>query len=594
MRIGPGSIKSKLALIFLIAVAAILSVQVMDAVNHLRWVDTQRAWFEGALAAPSVGAEWDAALAHMADAVEQEVKRAQVSLALSALAGTAALGAAYAMGNRTVRSIRRLARGAKALAVGDYRRKIDVRTGDELESLAESFNALGESLLRHEEAQKEQAEMLAGMVEAARAVSVSLDSCECAKAIAGAMCAHFGATDAAVFRKNSVDGGVRVAGRCGRCEGADWKRLAAHSADSGGYLVVSEQLGSRCDAAEALLVAVPLASGTETLGAIVARFGAGVPRDELAIGGLRADVLRAFGMHAAVVVRNAELYSVEAKIAQRLQTSLLSEAPERFGKLEFAGRYMPALDEAIVGGDFYDVTPLPNGRVAVAIADVSGKGLEAAMHLAACKYMLKALSYAYPDDPARVLGELNDAINQCFHYDFFVTAFYAVIDPETREITFASAGHPPALLVTENANMHTCLKSTGIPLGAGQACVYQAHCVTAKPGDVLLLYTDGVTDAVKGGIRLELDGLHTMVFEAGRCRGAELVDRIMDQLNKGSDPSRRDDMALLAVSFGGAADASRIPLRSSLGAPVSGDPQTPATLSDVGGWSGEKQRSVSS
>jgi len=577
LRLRPKSIRTKLSLPFLIAVAAILSVQVMDAVCHVRWMDAQRDLFERVMAAPidAADAEWAAAVAYMADGVGSEARRAKISLTLSALVGTAGLGIAFALGNRTVRSIRRLARGAKALAVGDYRRKIDIRTGDELESLAASFNALGESLLRHEQTQKEQAEMLAGMVEAARVASASLDARECAKAIARAVCVHFGASDAAMFRKEPLDGGLQVVGRSGQCGGADWKRLAAHSADSGGYLVVSEQHSSRADAAEALLVGVPLASGSETLGAIVARFDAGLSRDELAVGSLRADVLRAFGMHAAAAFANARLYCVEANIAQRLQMSLLSEAPERWGKLEFAGRYMPALDEAIVGGDFYDVTPLPNGRVAVAIADVSGKGLEAAMHLAACKYMLKALACAYPDDPARVLAELNNAINQCFHYDFFLTAFYAVIDPETREVTFANAGHPPALLVTENANMHTCLKSTGIPLGAGPACDYTAQSVTAKPGDVLLLYTDGVTDAVKGGIRLELEGLHSMVFEAGRCSGAELVDRLVEQLGRDSDPSRRDDMALLAVSFCSTADVSKGPPRSSV--------ETPTAPSDVGG-----------
>jgi len=714
-----------------------LSVQVMDAVAHLRRVETQRSWFERMLSAPDSNAELDAALRYMSATMQNEVRRAEISVATSSAVGFLALLAAFLVGNRTVRSIRRLARGAKALAVGDYRRKICVQTGDELESLAASFNALGESLIRHEEIQKEQAEMLAGMVEAARVASASLDARECGKAIASAVCAHLGASDAAVFRKDAVDGGLRVAGRCGERHGADWKRLAAHAADSGGYLVVAEHNSGRNGAGEALLVGTPLVTGSDKLGAIVARFGECVSRDELLIGSLRADVLRAFGvhaaaafanaeahsrtaeysealedwvehvsavmrvtdaistspnldealpalakaaaatmgtdecviflpdregylvvrssfcseerrkvlcearlrpgesvtgkafaekrcvtaydaktsdddltrklcsktelggilsaplivgdeaigvialycmqprefgqkdiqlamsiaLHAAVVVRNATMYSVEANIAQRLQTSLVSEAPEQCSGLTFAGRYEPALNEAIVGGDFYDVTNLPNGRIAVAIADVSGKGLEAAMHLAACKYMLKALAYAHPDDPAAVLDELNNAINQCFHYDFFLTAFYAVIDPVTMSICFANAGHPPAILITEGARMHTSLSSTGIPLGAGPACDYQVQSVTAKPGDILLLYTDGVTDAVKGGARLELEGLHQMIFDAadeGLRTGEELVCRLADELtgNRNEDQSRKDDIALLAVTFGSAATAS--------------------------------------
>ena len=101
--------------------------------------------------------------------------------------------------------------------------------------------------------------------------------------------------------------------------------------------------------------------------------------------------------------------------------------------------------------------------------------------------------------------------------------------------------------------MHTCLASTGIPVGAGQGGGYHNESVSAKPGDVLLLYTDGVTDAVKAGVRLELEGLHKMVFEAGRCSGAELIDRLVEHLSTDLDPSRKDDVALVAISFENAA-----------------------------------------
>ena len=711
-----------------------LTAQSLDAIHYLRRAEAERAWFERLVTAPAGAADLNAALDEMSRSVQAEFRRAQVTLTLSGAAAGVALAVAFVAGNRTVRTIRKLARAASALAVGDYRRRIAVRTGDELESLGESFNALGESLLERDQTFKEQAEMLAGMVEAARVASASLDARECGGAIANAVCAHLGASDAVVFRKDTDDGGVRAVGRCGSRHGADWRRLAAHSAESGDYLVIAEQDSALAGGQEALLVGTPLVTGAETLGSIVARFGDGLARDDLRLGSLRADVLRAFAihaaaavanaevhqrtekysealedwvehvsavmrvteaisaslnlqealaalaaatastmnadecviflpdregnliirscfasdarrqdllqtklrpgesisgqafaqkncaacrdaqasddestrrfgvgggfrgvlsaplivgdeaigaitlycfeprefhrkdtqllmsiaLHAAVVVRNAKLYTMEATIAERLQTSLASEAPERCRGLGFAGRYIPALDEASVGGDFYDVTPLPNGKVAVAIADVSGKGLEAAMHLAACKYMLKALAYSYPDDPAAVLGQLNNAINYYFHYDFFLTAFYAVIDPETGTILFANAGHPPAFLVTENANMHTCLTSTGIPLGAGPACRYHVQSVTARPGDVLLLYTDGATDAVKDGVRLDLEGVHKMVFEAGRCSGAELVDRLYEQLSTNLDPHRKDDVALLAVSFDSAVNVSEV------------------------------------
>jgi len=719
------SIRLKLALVFALAAIAFLLVQIMDGVYDARTADHVRSEYQRLSNQPSDSVAWKAAVARMSGKADAELSRDRLTLIASVCMGLLGLTVAYAAASQTARSIHRLARAAKTLAVGDYRRRISVGSSDELQSLADSFNALGESLIRQEATQKEQAEMLAGMVEAARVASASLDIRECGKAIATAVCAHLGASDAAVYRKDKVDGGIRAIGRCGHRQHTDWKRLAAHSADSGDYLVIAEHENEDDGHPEALLVATPLATSTGTLGAIVAWFGSGLTRDDLRLGNLHADVLGAFAvhaaaavanaeahgrtekysaalegwvdhvsavmhvteaistslnlqealeslakaaatvmgadecviflpdrdgdlitmscfaseerredlhraklvpgksvsgmafaekrcvacydginsedelikklslesdlrgmlsaplllgdeaigvialycrqpreftdrekqlltsiaLHAAIVVRNAKLYTMEASIAEALQRSLISEAPDRCRGLAFAGRYMPALDEADIGGDFYDVTPLPNGNVAVVIGDVSGKGLAAAIHLAACKYMLKALVYAHPNDPAKVLGELNDAISYCFQQSFFVTAFLAIIDPDTRTILYASAGHPPALLITENGEMHTRLSSTGLPVGCGRSCEYELETVVADPGDVLLLYTDGVTDAVKAGLRLEIEGLHKMVFDAGEQTGSQIVDRISEQLNRDFDSSRKDDVALLAVSF---------------------------------------------
>jgi|GEM_PF-1131406 len=678
------------------------------------------------------GTGWKVVVTQRSTVAMAEVRRERTWLAVSEITAIIGLAAAFVVGNRLVHSIRRLMLGAKALAVGDYRRRIRIETGDELESLGSSFNALGESLIGHETRLKEQAEMLAGMVEAARVASSSLDIKECGKAIAKSVCTHLGATDAAVFRKDKKNGGVEVIGQHGRRHRAAWKRLASHSADSGEYLLITEldpkQAGSDTPA-EALLVGAPLATGSGSLGAIVARFGDGLTRDDLRLGSLRADVLIAFAvhcaaavrnaelhlsteaysevlegwvehvsavlqvtdaispnldldgalealaratvsvvgadecaiflpdrhghltvrscycgearkielyqlslapgesatgtaytekrsvtyydassssdpltrklaeesrlkgilctplivgeqaigvitlycfqpreflqseiqlmmsiaLHAAVLIRNASLYTREASIAETLQRALMSEAPEECRGLGFASKYIPALNEARVGGDFYDVIPLPDGRVAVVIADVSGKGLMAAIHLAACKYMLKALVFTHPDNPAAVMTGLNESMNHYFQQSFFVTMFYAVIDPARGTLSYANAGHPPAFLITEKANMHTRLPSTGVPVGSGAACVYESRRIDVKPGDLLLLYTDGVTDAVRGGERLELEGLHRMVFQAGNCRASELVDSLCDQLECETGLPQKDDIALLAVSFEGVA-----------------------------------------
>ncbi len=260
-------------------------------------------------------------------------------------------------------------------------------------------------------------------------------------------------------------------------------------------------------------------------------------------------LIASIATHAAIVVNNAKLYQAESAIAETLQHSLMSYVPSHYGNLRFYGRYVPGQTEASIGGDFYDVTPLQNGTVAVAMADVSGKGLEAAIHLAACKYMLKALIHTYPDNPAAALTSLNDAINNCFRQEFFVTLFHAVINPANGSLLYASAGHPPAIIKDRDAGLHTRLVGSGIPLGTGWDCVYDNQSALLKHGDILLLYTDGVTDAVKDGQRIELEGLDQMLFEIGCCAEDELVDQLIDRINNECDPARRDDMAALAVTL---------------------------------------------
>lgn len=626
----------------------------------------------------------------------------------------------FVMGNRLARPVRRLARAATAIAVGDYGRRMAVESDDELGMLAESFNKLGDSLVSREQVFRQQTNMLTGMVEAARVASSSLDIKQCGKAVAKAVCVYLGATAAVVYRKDTVNGGVSSIGQSGKASKVAWKRLASHTTDSADYLLMGEQ--SDAGGGECCLVGVPLLSGRESVGAIVARFGSEVTRESLKLGTLRADVLTAFGVHAAaaisnaevfsqaerysevledwvehlssvmqvadaispsldldevlealakataevmcadccvillpgadgllevkgcsvdnaavramripsgegvsgkafaqkryaactdlsrsanalgrklaavtgtkgilstplmvadeptgvitvtsaqprrfspkeirlltsiglhtaVIVRNAALYSREASIARALQNDLVSEAPAECRGLEFAARYIAALDEARVGGDFYDVTPLPNGKVVVVIGDVSGKGLKAAVHLAATKYMLKGLMYAHQDDPSVVLGKLNETLNYYFGLSFFVTLFYAVIDPRTCTIDYANAGHPPALLVTQDRKMHTCLPTTGTPAGSGLSCRYRTQRIQAEPRDLLLLYTDGVTETMKDGGMVGVEGLHSLVFDAGQRSHSQLIDYVCDQLSGGRAQAFKDDFAIMAVSF---------------------------------------------
>ncbi len=258
-------------------------------------------------------------------------------------------------------------------------------------------------------------------------------------------------------------------------------------------------------------------------------------------------LLTSIALHTAVIIRNAGLYTRQSSIAEQLQSTLISEVPCSCQGLSIASRYIPALDEARVGGDFYDVFVLPNDKVGIIIADVSGKGLMAAVNLAACKHMLKAMMFEYPDDPARALYELNKAINHFFDLSFFVTVLCAVIDSDKEIMTYANAGHPPGLMMTENWRVQHSLTSTGMPVGSGQPCNYEMDTIRFSADDTLLLFTDGVTDAYVGGKPLEIDGIKKIVFDTGECSPSRLIDIICNHLQM-SGACKKDDIAILAIA----------------------------------------------
>jgi GAF domain-containing protein len=160
-----------------------------------------------------------------------------------------------------------------------------------------------------------------------------------------------------------------------------------------------------------------------------------------------ADVqlLESFALQAAVAIENARLYGQEKNLAQTLQRAFLPDLPDTVGGLEIGRIYVPASDVAAVGGDIYDLLPLPDGRIALMIADVCGHGLHAATLTALAKHTARAYALLDPD-PAVVLSRLNDALCVQTGDYTFLTVCYALLDGCTGHIAVASAAHPPLLL----------------------------------------------------------------------------------------------------------------------------------------------------
>jgi len=267
----------------------------------------------------------------------------------------------------------------------------------------------------------------------------------------------------------------------------------------------------------------------------------------------QVDLLSSIAVHAAIVIQNARSFGKEYRIAETLQSVITGSMPSSVGGLKLGCKYAPALDEARVGGDFYDLIPLPGDKLGIVIADVSGKGLGAAMHTAMCKFMLRGFAYHLPDSPAKALGMVNDALRDYAGSRFFVTVFYGVIDPATGVLTYANAGHPPPIWVSEDGMRQTLLYQTGVPVGLDAGTRYEERSARLSDGDALVLYTDGLVDVRRGEDTLGIEGLQEILFAAKEQDPQAMVERLYTEALLYAKDGVQDDtvvVALRAVELG--------------------------------------------
>ena len=184
----------------------------------------------------------------------------------------------------------------------------------------------------------------------------------------------------------------------------------------------------------------------------------------------------------------------ELDLASKMQQSIL---PTRFPEgpdFRIHGHMEPA---RAVGGDFFDVMPLENGRIGLAIADVSDKGVPASLFMMSTRTLLKGAAVGLAE-PGEVMGEVNDLLNDDNDAAMFVTVFYATYDPANGAFTYANGGHNSPLLVRADGSSELLPLTDGLALGVMPGYDYGQHSVTIEPGSTLVLYTDGVTEAMNG------------------------------------------------------------------------------------------------
>lgn len=249
----------------------------------------------------------------------------------------------------------------------------------------------------------------------------------------------------------------------------------------------------------------------------------------------------------SVAIQNSRLYEEERKVAQVTRASLAPKLDVSAPELEIGWKHVPSSD---VGGDCMDVIELSRTKVGFVLSDVSGHGVSVAMHTAKGRDYVKALSQ-WTTSPATVLSAANSLLVKETPPEMYVCLVYAVLDLETGELTYANAGHVPPLRVPASGDDVEELKETGFPLGMWADERYSEGRTTLDPGDVVLFYTDGVSEARRGGQAFGYHRLQSAAIRLRPRRAQEIADRIYRRLVSFCEGPPRDDVALLVVKHVG-------------------------------------------
>ena len=287
------------------------------------------------------------------------------------------------------------------------------------------------------------------------------------------------------------------------------------------------------------LLGVPLLVGDEVLGVL---YVATRSRRRFSEGD--ASFLQLVGDRVALAVERTRLFEDERQIAETLQRSLLGDVLPVIPDASMAVRYVPGRAGMEVGGDWYDVIDLRDGRVGLAIGDVVGRGLRAASLMGRLRTALQA--YALDGhNPAGVLERLHHLLEGQAK-DAIATVLYLVLDADKRTVEIANAGHLPPLVRDEDGTTRYLPIGQSPPLGAVPYARFEQRQATIEPGSTLILYTDGLVERRGESLHAGLEALRRAV-EAGPDRPEALCDAAIARLEDAGE--LEDDVALLAFKL---------------------------------------------
>ena len=300
--------------------------------------------------------------------------------------------------------------------------------------------------------------------------------------------------------------------------------------------------------------AFPLHARGQLVGALVVGTSA---QNGGALSTRRLNILNGIAHQAATAVVNHQLYNEAAErsrleqelsVAHEIQASLIPPGNPAIPGCSVASCWLAARQ---VSGDFYDFLPLANGNWGIVVADVADKGVPAALFMALSRTILRTVAFSIAfsrANPADVLMRVNEIIINDAQSDLFVTLFYAVWQPQTRSLAYANAGHNPPLLLRQSGKTHL-LNGDGMALGVLPNAKIEGRTIPIHPGDTLLIYTDGVTEATNEDFdEFGMSRLH-LTAETHKRRGAhEIMEAVVRAVkDHAGDTPQFDDLTLVVM-----------------------------------------------
>ena len=235
----------------------------------------------------------------------------------------------------------------------------------------------------------------------------------------------------------------------------------------------------------------------------------------------------------------------ELDVATKIQQSIL---PDKFPHVDGCEVYGCMQAARNVGGDFFDVIRLDGGRIGLAVADVSDKGVPAALFMMSSRTLLKGAAVGV-GEPSAVLAEVNDLLNETNEAAMFVTVFYGVYDPANKLLTFSNGGHNPPLVVHSDGTSEELALTGGLALGAIPGFEYGQSSVRLNPGDLVVFFTDGVTEAIDvANEEFGLEAVQALFSETGPPSAREAAEMILDAVQEyAGEMPQFDDLTCMTL-----------------------------------------------